>query len=159
MEDVAGHTTQLDRIRAAVEEVLSGTELYLVEFDLRGRKGSQVLDVFVDADGALDVDRLAAVSRELGFLLETEEIIDGRYHLNVSSPGVERSLALPRQYPKQVGRTLRVSFRPEEGAPPETVVGELRSADADGIDLVEKGGALRRISYGAITDAHVQLPW
>lgn len=159
MEDVAGHTTQRDRIREAVEEVLTGTDLYLVDFDLRGQKGSQVLDVFIDADERLDVSRLAGVSRELGFLLETQELMPGRYHLNVSSPGADRPLVLPRQFPKHIGRTLRVTYRLPDAETPETAVGELRGVDDEGIDLAVPGAAPRRLPFATLIEAKVQLPW
>ena len=68
------------RVQRIVEDVLVGTPLYVVEIIVRGVKGSRVVEVYVDSDDGLSVDALAKVSREVGFLLETEEVIEGRLH-------------------------------------------------------------------------------
>lgn len=146
------------RLRDIVEEVLGASPLYLVDLNVRGRKGSQVIDVFIDSDTDLDVEMLAEVSRELGFLLDTEDLIKGSYSLNVSSPGVDRPLSLPRQYKKNVGRKLKVKRRTAEDSS-ETIMGQLVSASEESIELdVDRKGRVH-ISYADIMEAKVQLPW
>ena len=150
-------TTLAARVEALVEEVLSGTPHYLVEVLVRGTKGARVVEVFVDSDGDLGVDALAQISRDLAFLIDTEEVLDGRYRLDVSSPGVDRPLRLPRQYAKNVGRRLRVAYRMGERT--TETEGELTVADDDGITIQPKKGDARRIGYDDIAWAKVQLPW
>lgn len=147
------------RIRAIVEEVLSGTELYLVEVSVRGRKGSQVVDVFVDSDTTLDVEALASVSREVGFLLETEDVLPGKYNLNVSSPGLDRPLALPRQYRKNIGREVRVRYFLADASEPAEATGMLADVEDEFLVVVEKGREPLRIPLDAVRDARIVLPW
>lgn len=150
-------TTLAGRVEALVEEVLRGTPHFIVEVQVRGTKGARVIEVFIDSDDALGVDTLASVSRDVAFLLDTEEVIDGRYRLDVSSPGVDRPLRLPRQYQKNVGRQLRVHYRQDEAN--TEVEGELTAADDEAITLAPKKGAPRQIRYDDIVWAKVQLPW
>lgn len=145
------------RVEALAEEVLRGTPHFVVEVQVRGTKGARVIEVFVDSDEALGVDALAQVSRDLAFLLDTEEAIDGRYRLDVSSPGVDRPLRLPRQYKKNVGRRLRVHYRIDDGH--TETEGELTAADEETITLAPKKGQPRPIRYDDIVWAKVQLPW
>lgn len=147
------------RIRDYVEEVIQGTDLFVVDVQVRGQKGSQVIEVYLDADSALHADRLATVSRELGFLLETEDVVSGRYNLNVSSPGAERGLTHPRQYRKHVGRGLRVERRVSEGEKSAAIVGDLLEVDDEAIILSDGSSGSVRISYNEIEAAQVQLPW
>ena len=103
------------RVKTLVEEVLAGSPHFLVDLEVRGARGSQAVDVFIDSDEGLGVGTLARISREVAFLLDTGEVIAGHYRLNVSSPGLDRPLKLPRQYKKNVGRALRVHYQKPEG--------------------------------------------
>jgi ribosome maturation factor RimP len=148
-----------DRIGSVVEGAAAGMGLYLVEVSVRGWRGSQVVDVFVDSDGPLDVEALARLSRDVAFVLDTEEVMDGRYTLNVSSPGVDRPLRLPRQFKKNTGRTLRVDIHTAEEAPVETVQGELVEVGDEAITLKVSTKEVRQVPFRDIVLAKVQLPW
>ena len=149
----------LERVRRLVEEVLAGTPHFIVECDVRGAAGSQAVDVFLDSDEALGVDTLAQINREIGFLLDTEDVLRGRYRLNVSSPGVDRPLKLPRQYRKNIGRRLRVHHRKPDGHSNTDTLGDLVDADDEAIDVAVSDAEHRRIRYDDILWAKVQLPW
>ncbi len=151
------YKTLEDRVRVVVEEVIAASNLFLVDLVVRGRKGSRVVEVFLDSDEALTVDVLAEASREIGFLLDVEEVIDGKYRLNVSSPGLDRPLRLPRQFRKNQGRTLRLRYR-EGTAEEATLKGILEAAETDVIHL-RTGNDTVRIPYQNILEARVELPW
>lgn len=146
-----------ERLATLVEETLAGSPAYLIDVVLRGRTGSQVVDVYVDGDAGLDVEQIAALSREIGFALDLADLIPGRYQLNVSSPGAERPLRLPRQYPKHVGRLLEVEVEVEEGA--QHLQGKLVEVGPEGIQLAADGAAPRFVPFSAIRTAKVRLPW
>jgi ribosome maturation factor RimP len=147
------------RVQGIVAEVLSGQdEVYIVEIDIRGQKGSRVVNVHLESDGPLDVERLASISREVSFVLETEDVIAGRYHLNVSSPGADRPLKQPRQFKKHVGRQLAVVTVDAGGAKRE-LIGELIATDDGSIELKPEKGEPVRITYQEIETAQVRLPW
>ncbi|WP_457651893.1 ribosome maturation factor RimP [Rhodocaloribacter sp.] len=147
--------TPEERVRTLVEEVIDAS-MFVVEVIVRGRKGSRVVEVFLDGDEPLSIEALARVSREVGFLLDVEEVIDGKYRLNVSSPGLDRPLTLPRQYKKHVGRTLRVRFR--DGENERTVKGKLLETAEDGI-VIAAGKEALRIPFTEMVQAKVELPW
>lgn len=162
-----------ERVRELAEEVVAASPVYVVEAKVRGARGSQVVEVFVDSESDLGVDELARISRELGFLMDSEDVIPDKYNLNVSTPGIDRPLADPRQFRKNVGRDLFVQYDTdgvdEEEAP--IVHGTLELADEQAIELAElkvskdkerrktKTGDVHRIPYGDIIEARVELPW
>ena len=142
-----------DRIGGLVESVIPGDSVYLVEVVVRGRQGSRVVEVYLDSDGGMGVDELARYSREVGFLLEAEDLVKGKYRLDVSSPGADRPLRLPRQLPKHVGRTLAV--RTESG---EELKGVLKEASAGRLVLAGNGEDVA-LDFDRIQEAKVVLPW
>lgn len=143
----------VDRVRMTVETVIPMDEVYIVEIVVRGRQGSRLIEVFLDSDEGVGLDHLASYSREVGFLLEAEEIVKGHYRLNVSSPGADRPIRLPRQMKKHVGRKLAVT-----GIEGDSVVGFLEAADDDGITL-KKGKEKVKLAFETIQEARVVLPW
>lgn len=146
------------RVRELTEEVIRGTPYFVVDVEVRGHRGTRVVEIFVESDADLSHDELAAISNEVGFLLDVEDVIDGSYTLEVSSPGIKRPLTMPRQFRKNVGRVLRVKYESNEGSTEKTT-GELLAADDEAITIETAPDASVRIPYGAIERAKLELPW
>jgi ribosome maturation factor RimP len=146
-----------DEVRDLTEEVIAGTRYFLVEVEVRGHKGTRVVEVYLDSTEEFGHDDLAVVSKELGFLLDVEDTLDDSYKLEVSSPGIKRPLQVPQQYQKNVGRPLRVRY--QIGSDEEIVVGDLIEADDQAITLELASGEQLDLTYGAITQARIELPW
>lgn len=137
---------------------MAGADLYVVDVDVRGRTGSRVVEVYVDSDAGAGLDDIAETSRRLSFLLDTEDVIKGTYNLHVSSPGASRPLALPRQYPRHIGRDLRVTYTSDSEE--STIVGTLTAAGDDVITLSVRGqDDPTELPFSAIREALVELPW
>lgn len=105
-----------DHIRALVDRVITGSDVYVVEVSVRGERSSTVVEVFIDTDAGISLEQCSAVSRELSVLLDEENVIKGRYRLDVSSPGLGRPLTLLRQYRKNIGRACSVTVRSSSGS-------------------------------------------
>ncbi|HYE96517.1 MAG TPA: ribosome maturation factor RimP [Rubricoccaceae bacterium] len=159
--DTPDRAAALDaRVRALAEEALADLGLFVVDVQVRGRAGDRVIEVFADSDTGVDLAALTEASRRLGFLLDAEEAVVGPYRLDVSSPGADRPL-VPRQLPRHVGRTLRVSYTADAADPGEevTVTGVLRAVRADAITVEHTDGTTAEIPTAALRDARVVLPW
>jgi len=155
LPSTAAPDTLADRVRALAEEAAADTDLFVVDVEVRGYEGSRVVSVYADSEAGAGADDLAALSRSLAFLLDTEDLVKGRYRLDVSTPGADRPLVDRRQYSRHVGRTLAVTYEAGEDQL-VTVQGELVSADGDALTL---DGVAAPISYDSIREARVQLPW
>jgi ribosome maturation factor RimP len=140
-----------------MEELLQSSDHFVVDVVVRGRSGSMVVEVYLDGDHGIGIRDLASYSRELGFVLEAEDVIRGKYHLNVSSPGEERSLVLPRQFPRHKGRDLEIVLG--EGEAAETTEGKHAGMDDDGRLILETAKETRKIDLASISRARIKLPW
>ena len=86
-------------------------EIVDIEFRHEGSRGGRVLRLYIDKEGGTNVDDLSRVSRQLGELLDAQDTIDGTYTLEVSSPGINRSLKKPEHFLRFVGKRIRIRTR------------------------------------------------
>ena len=86
-----------------------GFELWGVEYLSQGRHS--VLRVYIDADNGITVDDCAAVSGQIGSVLDVEDPITGEYTLEVSSPGMDRLLFKLEQFALFVGQMIELRLR------------------------------------------------
>lgn len=148
----------VESIQRLAEETVDGTDLFVVGVEIRGFQGSRVVQIMLDSDAGAGLDELAEASRRLSFLLDTEDVVKGRYRLDVTSPGADEPLRFPRQFPRNIGRMLEVRYR-GEGETDETTTGELTSATDTAITIETDNGEQLDIVHDAIQEARVLLPW
>lgn len=96
-----------EKIVQAVESMLEAG-YFLVDVQIKQLKEKKKITVFLDGDQGISIDVCARVSKSLSNYLEQFDWIDTPYVLEVSSPGVDNPLKLPRQYPQHIGRSLQV---------------------------------------------------
>lgn len=155
------NTAMAQRITALAAPVVDDHAVELVEVEVRGARGSRVVRVVADADEGLDLDLVAELSRAIGDRLDEDDTVDGRYTLEVSSPGVDRPLRTTRQLARNVGRDLRVVRtrdaidRGEKGE----VVARLEALDDDELVLQPERGDQLRVPLADVDHARVVLPW
>lgn len=85
-------------------------EQFVVDVIVTAKKGPGKVIVLVDGDSGVNIDDCAELSRQLSKALDEIGLIDDRYVLEVSTPGVDQPLKLQRQYRKHVGRTLKLKI-------------------------------------------------
>ena len=140
-----------------IRPVIEGSGLELVDVAFRRESGRRVLRVVVDREGGVDVDTIAELAEKVSRRLDVEGFAPGPYALEVSSPGIERSLKLPRDFARRVGDNVKVkTTTPVEGR--TNITGELVSADDDGIVVAAAGGELR-VRYADIASARTVVDW
>jgi ribosome maturation factor RimP len=100
--------TQLQDVIASAVDVL---DLELVGCELIRRPHRSLLRVYVDKPGGVTVDDCAETSRQIGGVLDVEELMSGRYDLEVSSPGIERPLFTIDHYRRFIGSNIYIKCR------------------------------------------------
>ncbi len=86
------------------EELIQRDDWFIVDLQVRGRKGSRVVEVYLDGDDGVNVDDMASLSRELAFLLDTEDLIKEVSPERILTRRDDRALVMERQYRRHVGK-------------------------------------------------------
>jgi ribosome maturation factor RimP len=127
-----------ERLTGWFTPVVTAAGYDLEDLDVRAAGTRFVVRVVVDRDSGVSLDDVADVSRALSDVLDAEDDDPGRspYVLEVTSPGVDRPLTLPRHWRRNVGRLVTATVDGQE------LIGRVVSVDEDRVTLaVEKGGA------------------
>jgi ribosome maturation factor RimP len=107
------------RLEQALIPILQDFGLDLVEIEFRPSGQRWLLRVFIDKDGGVTIGDCERVSREFGTILDVEEIIDHPYKLEVSSPGLTRTLKEWQDFARYRGRSCRILTKDPVGGQTE----------------------------------------
>ncbi len=147
---------------ALVRPVIEQAGFEFVELATTREHGRKVLRVVVDRPGGVDLDALSQLSATVSRHLDQEGYEDGPYELEVSSPGIERSLKRPEHFARSVGEQVKVkTTAPMAGS--RTHTGTLVSADEDAIVIAtadgDEGTGDLRVPYADIVSARTVVDW
>lgn len=93
-----------------VVDSFDSDSLFLVDILISKGNGPQKIRILIDGDEGVNIDTCAAISRKVGEEIETQELLQKAYVLEVSSPGLDFPLKLIRQYQKNIGRRLKIKL-------------------------------------------------
>ena len=145
------------RIAVLAEPLAAAAGIDLVDVEVKGPRGRQVVRLVADADGGLDIDRIAQLSREVGDVID--DVVPGAYTLEVTSPGTDRPLRRSRDFARNVGREVRVQRTAEAAAnAPGEVVGVVVDVTDTAI-VLDVGDDRVTIDHADIDHGKVVLPW
>lgn len=123
--------TLRDRLATLIEAM--GYEF--VGCELQKQNRHSMLRIFVDTENGVTVDDCTKVSRQVSAMLDVEDPIEGKYTLEVSSPGLDRPLFEIAHYRKFVGSQIKVRlYAPIEGR--RNFVGVLLRVEEANISLL-----------------------
>lgn len=98
-----------DQIADAVTPALSQAGYYLEEINVVTPGQHRIVTVIVDGESSLNLDQVTAASKLVSELLDTASFMgESPFTLEVTSPGIDRPLTLPRHFAKNVNRLLKV---------------------------------------------------
>jgi ribosome maturation factor RimP len=107
--------TPADRLIATIqgfaEPLLAEMGMELVDVEYRREGHGWVLRFFIDKEGGVGIDDCAKVSREISAYLEVEDLVPNAYHLEVSSPGLERPIKKKEDFLRFADRRVRIKLR------------------------------------------------
>ena len=136
---------------ATVVEAM-GYELVGVEF--HARHDNALLRVYLDSEQGISLEDCQRVSHQLGGLLDVEDLIAGRYTLEVSSPGLDRPLFEARHFARFAGSEVRIQLR-ELLDGRRKLVGRLLGMCDDNVVIVDSEGQEWRVPLERIEKARL----
>jgi ribosome maturation factor RimP len=148
---------QIGRIRDLLGPVVqaAGADLEEVEVSRAGRR--RLVRVTVDADGGLDLDQVADVSRTVSAALDSSDLMgNDPWTLEVGTRGVATPLTLPRHWRRNVGRLVKVRGGLPTGD--AEIVARVIAADEQTATLRDdESGTETEVSLASVNRAVVQI--
>lgn len=141
------------------EENLKDSTFFIVDVNVSSDKGPTKITILLDSDNGVTIDDCVSLSRAVGGTLEERNLIDAKYTLEVTSPGVDHPLNTVRQYRKNIGRKLKLTTT--EGAEFKALLKEVSDEKILLDKEVKKGKKIDHepveLAYNEIKKAIVQV--
>jgi len=142
-------------VEVLAEPLLESEGFSLIDVEYRRERNGRTLRLVVDKDGGVTVGDCAYIGSQLGDILDAKADLLGSYHMEVSSPGLDRALTKPKHFVQFKGRQVAIKTRsPVEGK--TDFRGKLDGL-SDGIVMVEAEGQVYAIPYEDISRARLDL--
>jgi len=158
-------STTLSKVQRLIVPIVSDLHLELYDLEFRGGTLRVTIDRPAGTEEGLDLEALALASRLIGRELDHDDPMAGHYTLEVTSPGLERSLRTPDHFRRSIGKTVALRLRDivtAEGERSERrLQGTLVAADESSatIRLDDPAKTERVVPYEKIDRAKTVFAW
>ncbi len=153
----------LEHIRLIAERVARDRGLDIFDVQLRREPIGQVVRVFLDRPGpsatpedSVSIEDCEYVSREMGAILDVEDVLPGHYTLEVSSPGLDRPLRSAADYDRFAGRMAKIVVA-EPVDNQKAFAGRLQGVRDQAVLLEAAGGRVHRLPMRLITRGRLDV--
>lgn len=158
-------SSTLKKVERLIAPVVSDLQLELYDLEFRGGTLRVTIDRPAGVEGGLDLDVIALASRLIGRELDHDDPMGGHYTLEVTSPGLERSLRVPAHFQQSIGKTVALRLRdivtPDGERSERRLQGVLVAADDQSATIQLNDAALteRTVPYTKIDRARTVFAW
>jgi ribosome maturation factor RimP len=128
-----------------------------VDVQVKGAGSRMLVRVVIDRKGGISIAACQRLSQQLSAALDVANPIEGRYVLEVTSPGVNYPLTDQATFDRVEGRLVLIHRRAADGRVKQ-VRGTVTAAEDEAV-CIDTDGAVVRIPYGEIVKATQALPW
>ena len=140
-------------IEQTVAKALESEKVELIDLVIQNQGKKKLLQFFVDKIGGVTLDDCGVLTDKIDAILEMENLIDGAYILEVSSPGVNRVLKKPAHFKQFISQRVKVVLKvPLEGR--GFFTGVIAQAD-DNAFVLDDGTNQYRFAYDNIKKANL----
>ena len=149
-----------ERIASIVEPALEAEGYILVDLEFRREGRAWILRLFIDKpDGGITLDDCQKASLFLSPILDVEDVIENRYFMEVSSPGINRRIKKKADFEKFAGSKVKMHLRsPVDGR--RKITGIIEGVEGDKVFIRNESAGVKelcRVPLVAITRANLQI--
>lgn len=149
----------MQKVTEIAERVGASEGIEVVEVELAGSNRQRTLRIFIDKPTGVTHGDCEMISLEVGTILDVEDIIPGgAYTLEVSSPGVERKLAKPKDFERFTGQKIKVVLK-EPVDKQKRWEGTLVSFEQGVLTLEAAPGKTIRFPLTQVDKANLKFEW
>lgn len=141
------------RLLEALEPLATAHNVEIVTVEVVGSRKAPTIRVYLDCDGGIGFDELAASQKWVNELMDELDPFPGAYTLEVSSPGIDRPLRTPEHFQRFAGEKVQLTLtEPHQGRTKWT--GKLCGMRDEDV-LVDVDGIQGALPYAHIKKAHI----
>ena len=147
----------VSKVEEIADRVAHSEGIEVVEVELKGERGNQLLRISIDKPEGITHADCELVSQQVGTILDVEDVVPGRYTLEVSSPGVERKLMKPRDFERFQGKKVKISLhKPVDN---QTYWEGTLAGYKDGVVTLDTGGKRLDFPLEQVAKANLKFEW
>ena len=99
-----------ERIEKIAKDACAQHNVSLYDIEQKRAVKGLIIIIFITKIIGVTIDECKKISKSIAEVLEEEDFIDGRYFLEVSSPGLERELKLKKHYLSAIGEKVKITY-------------------------------------------------
>jgi ribosome maturation factor RimP len=99
----------IETLHAIVDPIVASLDATIYDLEFEGG----TLKLAIDQPGGVDLETIAEATRQLSRQLDLDDPIPGKYTLEVTSPGLERTLRTSLHWSTAIGELVRVKTKPD----------------------------------------------
>jgi len=150
---------QTTKVREVAEPVLNGLGYDLIALESTVEHGRKIVRLYIDrldsGKGSVGIEDCVLATKELSPVLDVAEVMDGRYELELSSPGINRPLARKSDFEKFAGKKVAVRTFDKVGDR-RNFLGVLLGIEGEDI-RINVDGREHRVPLGEVMKAHLDV--
>jgi len=145
-----------EKIKNLIGPVLKEAGVELIEFVCRREGRRMVLRLLVDKPAGISLDDCSALNKVVGSLLDENELIEGRYFLEVCSPGLDRPLRTKEDFQRHAGELVNmIAVGPLDKN--ESFTGRIKNASESKVDIEVRNDVVKEVSLEKIIKAKLEI--
>ncbi|MDP3804439.1 MAG: ribosome maturation factor RimP [Candidatus Omnitrophota bacterium] len=145
----------MERVNELITSYLEENGIELVDGTYKREGAGMTLRLLVDTSEGITIAECEALNNHLSELLDRENVIEGHYLLDVSSPGLDRPITTDRDFRRSMGQALDITtYEPIDAK--RTHAGKLIGIDKDNI-VIESSGISAVIPKAKIAKAKLKI--
>jgi ribosome maturation factor RimP len=127
-----------EKVKALIEDTLSSLGLNIVQIKFTGTQ-AKILQILIERkdDEKINVSDCRSASYHISAILDVEDIIRDKYHLEVSSPGIERPLVVKADFDRFAGNVIVLRLKQAMNGR-KSFKGKLLGMKGDKIELLDQ---------------------
>ncbi|HDP68328.1 MAG TPA: hypothetical protein ENN20_07485 [Candidatus Marinimicrobia bacterium] len=145
-----------EKVATLVEPIVEQNGAYLIDAGATAQGNRKFVRIVVQNLAGITMDEIAQITRSVNVSNALDELFPEGYHLEVSSPGIDYKLREYRDFPRNIGRTLRMYHR--LSALPSPFSGILREVTEE-VLVLEVNGNLHNLPFSDLDYAKVEIKW
>ncbi len=146
-----------EQIRQLLDPILKSIGLTLWDMEFQKHGPQWMLRIYIDReDAGVTLNDCEVVSRDLGMALDVEDIIPHAYNLEVSSPGLDRTLSKPEHFTRFSGSAIKIkTYQQINGQ--KVFQGKLLGLEGDMVRIEMETGTVIEIPISAIAKTSLEV--